>query len=229
MNLAERINLRLQEADYSQLVGKDVTYIQIRQMANSILKPFGGRAKLLRDKTLTPSQKRFGVAISGYYDVEKRDVVVQIHLPPRAHRLKMTPKKADRIQFLILQTLQHELIHKAQYSYDPDGDAVLVPFNLPSRAKEDRKKEMLYLSQRYEIEAYANSLAHEILYYYPHLSPSTVINRLNSCRRLSVYRTYKRAFKGTKWHRIKKELLRQTWRWIPEIVLPKRVLTNAHQ
>lgn len=227
MKLAERINVTLEKANFGQLVGTEVTYVQIRKMANRILKPFGGKAKLFKDKGMTLSQKKFGFTVSGSYQPGSKDAIVQIHQPTNRTKITLTPRSADRLQFLVIQTLHHELIHKGQFAYDFDGDVVTVPFNLPRRASPTRQEDMLYFSQRYEVEAYANSLAHEILYYYPNESPTSVINRIDKCRKLSVYRSYQKAFKGTDWQKVRKELLRQTWRWIPEIVLPKRVLTNA--
>jgi hypothetical protein len=74
-----------------------------------------------------------------------------------------------------------------------------------------------YFAMVEEIDAYAHDLAMEICFNYPHMPPRDILKNINHCDGLETWKIYKKYFRKARWLHVRNELLRKTYRWLPEV------------
>ena len=68
-----------------------------------------------------------------------------------------------------------------------------------------------------EIDAFAHDLAMEICYHYPEHDYKNVLKFINEFDRLDTWKIYRKTFKKARWNHVRNELLRKTYRWLPDV------------
>jgi hypothetical protein len=126
-----------------------------------------------------------------------------------------TLKESDwkLFKFVLIQNLQHELVHKKQFSSRPITNWYKC-HRIESKGPFHMLEERVYLSDIDEIEAFAHDLALEIQFYYPGRKIIEILSRPSRFRKLYTYKVYKRAFGKTDWSNIHKNLLKKTYKWL---------------
>jgi hypothetical protein len=216
MYLAPRINRRI--AAMRDVLRGSVPLETVLDLVQSALKPFGIRVYLMPDDTLT----RPDFTCGGLYDFQKKrqpiDIVLHFHEGNRC--FNFTKKNWTKFSFLLSQVVQHELIHKCQYSHRQEienGGATLY-YDIKAGEKSD-KEHMDYLAELDEIEAYAHDIALEILHHYPTMDPYAVLSSINRRRRLWSWNYYRDAFKYSEdWSDVRHRLLKKTYQWLPIVI-----------
>jgi len=213
MYLAPRINRRI-AALRDELRGS-VPLEQVLESVQSALKPFGIRVYLIPDETLT----RPDFTCGGTYDFQKKrqPIDIVLHFNEGNRCFNFTKKNWRNFSFLLSQVVQHELIHKCQYSHRQaieNGGATLY-YDIKAGEKSD-KEHMDYLAELDEIEAYAHDIALEILHHYPTTDPYEVLRTINRRRKLWSWNFYRDAFRYSEdWSDVRNRLLKKTYQWIP--------------
>jgi len=166
--------------------------------------------------------------MSGIFDTERpQRATVFLHFGKEQTKYKLTQPSLNRLFFQIAQVVHHELLHKKQHSRRKGGMYLRsIPVIYSRKISKKRMDDVEYYSYFDEIESYSHDLAMEIKYYYPNVPPNTILNNIDKKRLLSVYQSYKKAFRGTEWGRVRKLLLKKTWKWLPTIRLPKMGVDN---
>lgn len=219
MYLANKLHKELDEHfSADEFLYKRVKYSKISESLNKILKPLDARVRVIRDKKMKVpyGSKHQLYTISGYFDTlkKKNAIMINIHLNPSKKEFKFTKSAYNGFKFMFAQVVQHEFIHKTQYTYRPAQSDRQVKVHYSHQLSKERLKEIDYLSSWCEIEAYAHDIAMEIKQYHGDKNPAMVIKQIDKYRNLYSYNSYKQAFKGTDWSRLKKSLLRKVWRWM---------------
>jgi hypothetical protein len=203
----------------NDIIGREIPYGEISKMLNNILHPMGAKIRVNRDKTLKmrKGNRIQPYSFSGYFDTGKKKnaIVLNIHLTPSRKTFKFTRTNYNGFIFMFSQVVQHEFIHKSQYAFRPDQANRLVKVYHSDKLSKERIKQIDYLREWCEIEAYAHDIAMEINQYYPDVKPETIIKHIDKHKKLYSYRFYLNTFRGTDWDRLKKSLLRKIWRWLP--------------
>ena len=216
MYLAPRINRRI--AAMRDVLRGSVPLETVLDLVQSALKPFGIRVYLMPDDTLT----RPDFTCGGLYDFQKKrqpiDIMLHFHEGNRC--FNFTKRNWTKFSFLLSQVVQHELIHKCQYSHRQEienGGATLY-YDIKAGEKSD-KEHMDYLAELDEIEAYAHDIALEILHHYPTMDPYAVLSSINRRRRLWSWNYYRDAFKYSEdWSDVRHRLLKKTYQWLPIVI-----------
>ena len=215
MYLAPKINRRLNKMR-AVLTGS-VPLEVVHEQVELALKPWGCKVYLHADAAL----RRPDFCCGGMYDWSKKrqPIDINLHFNERNRCYNFTEKNWRNFRFLVSQVVQHELIHKSQYSHRQefeDGGACLY-YDITAGEKSD-KEHMDYLAELDEIDAYAHDIAMEIAEYYPQSNPYTVLRNINSKRKLWSWRFYKEAFKDSPdWSDVHHRLLKKTFKWIPHV------------
>lgn len=220
MYLAPRINRRI-NAMRAVLQGS-VPLETVLDSVQSALKPFGIRVYLIPDGELS----RPDFVCSGLYDFQKKrqpiDIVLHFHEGNRC--FNFTNKSWRNFSFLLSQVVQHELIHKCQYSHRQEienGGATLY-YDIKAGEKSD-KEHMDYLAELDEIEAYAHDIALEILHHYPSTDPYEILRTINRRRKLWSWNFYRDAFRYSEdWSDVRHRLLKKTYQWLPIVMAEQR-------
>lgn len=220
MYLAPRINRRI-AALRSELRGS-VPLETVLELVQTALKPFGIRVYCIPDDTLT----RPDFICSGTYDFNKKrqPIDIVLHFNQGNRCFNFTTQSWRRFSFLLSQVVQHELIHKCQYSHRQaieNGGSTLY-YDIKAGEKSD-KEHMDYLAEFDEIEAYAHDIALEILHHYPDTDPYDVLRNINRRRRLWSWNFYRAAFKYSEdWSDVRHRLLKKTYLWLPIVIGEQR-------
>jgi len=215
--------------EFQTLPGREITHRHLRKILNRFLKPFGARAVIERDKTLTGKPRSY-LEVSGYFLPGKRStsVTVTFHMPAKTKNVVFSVGETNRFLFFLSQVLQHELIHKNQWEQSNKGGEIrTVKVNHSARLSRKRVASIAYMSDIEEVESYAHDIVMEIMYHYPKENPYDVIKTIDKRRCLYSYSLFKRAFKGTDWTTLKKILLRKIYRWVPYTEIPKKVSVSC--
>lgn len=219
MYLASKIHKELNVHFPSSIIGSEIPYGEISKMLNKILRPMGAKIRVNRDKAfkMKRGSRKQPYSFSGYYDTsrKKNAIVLNVHVSPSRKTFKFTRTNYNGFVFMFSQIVQHEFIHLSQYSFRPDQANRLVKVYHSDRLSKERIKQIDYLREWCEIEAYAHDIAMEINQYYPNYKPETIIKHIEKHKKLYSYRFYLDAFRGTNWDKLKKSLLRKIWRWLP--------------
>lgn len=219
MYLANKLQKELDEHfSADEFLYKSVKYSKISESLNKIVKPLDARVRVIRDKKMkVPYGSKHQIyTISGYFDTlkKKNAIMINIHLNPVKKEFKFTRSGFNSFRFMFSQVVQHEFIHKTQYTFRPKQSDRQIKVHYSQQLSKQRLKEIDYLSSWCEIEAYAHDIAMEIKQYHSDKNPEMVIKQIDKYRNLYSYNCYKKAFKGTDWNRLKKSLLRKVWRWV---------------
>ena len=214
MYLGQKIDKRLMPlADKWKGVMLKSTIVKQLQEA---LKPFGVMVLYERNERLKPNNKW----IKGFYTWQRKQqpIEVIIEFSTESPYYDWTGKNARprRTLFHISQTVQHELIHKAQ-NQRRDPETFTHDFFQPINHRKTgaQKSQIEYLSMFDEIDAFGHDIAMEIVHYYPNHDPYDVLKNIKDYRLLFSYRYYLKTFKGTRWTIIHDKLLRKVHKWIP--------------
>ena len=217
MHLAKKINRRIDalKDDLCGVVGLE----DVKDYAEQALKPWGVNIMLDPDPDLKPGTLGFG----GMYDFNKTrkpiDIILYHGWNKETHNF--TKRRWLDFRFGLSQVLQHELVHKYQFSWRQeftDGGPTLY-YDIKGSEKSD-KEHMDYLAELDEIDAYAHDIAMEILYHYPRHDPYHVLKTLNKRRYIWSYNYYKKAFKHSEdWSEVRNRLLKKTYLWLPHVVV----------
>lgn len=228
MYLAAKIHKELkQHFPANELVGREVPYGEVIKRLNKILRPMNAVIRTRKDVHLKlPKESvRQSYAFSGYFDTEKEKtpIVLTLHRPPSRKAFKFTKRNYNSFIFLFSQIVQHEKIHESQFYFRPEQAERKVKVFHSDKISKKRLDEIEYLREWCEIDAYAHDIAMEINAYHKNKNPHSVLRHIDRHQKLYSYNIYKKAFKGTDWHRLKKSLLRKVWRWIPSAQVPEAV------
>ena len=123
----------------------------VQEEVQAAVKPWGARVYLDFD----PSVKRPDFCCSGSYDYTKRKMPIEItmHFHQGNRNYNFTPTAWIKFKFLLSQVVQHELIHKHQYSHRIGQEtSVCLYYDIKGGEKSD-KDHMDYLAELDEIDA----------------------------------------------------------------------------
>lgn len=208
------LHKKLQQHFGLDLIGKKISYPQIRKKLNKILKEDGILIKVYEDNE--------SFSFSGFYDpdLEELPITIFIHVDKNQKYIEFDKENYSKFIFEFSQIVQHEMIHYSQFLSHPDEYEKLVLVKHSTKLSRKRKKKINYLREASEIEAYAHDIAMEINYYYPDLNIQDVFKNLDNLEKLNSYHFYRETFQNTKWRKVRKMLLQKTWRWIPVAKVP---------
>ena len=153
--------------------------------------------------------------VSGLFDMTTNKKYVILNVAEVDDELNLNEDTYEQFKFLVSQTIQHESIHQLQWQYREEiDDPVKLDFrNFAGTLDEERE----YLSDIDEIDAYAHDIAMEIRFFYPKENPFKVLKRINRAKKIPSFLYYKNIFYKCEWHKIKKQLLSKTYKWIPHV------------
>lgn len=221
MYLASRIDHRLTalESRWTGRMRKSTIVEQIQ----AALKPFGVIVLWEKNQRLKPNHKW----IKGFYYWNRRqqpvEIILEFSTESPYYDWDHEPGRVRRTLFYLSQTLQHELIHKAQnqrrnpenYTHD-----LYLPIN--HRKTGAAKSQIEYLSMFDEIDCYGHDIAMEIRYHYPGLDPYEVLKNIKQYRLLKSYRYYLRTFAGTRWKVVHDRLIKKIHGWLPYVTVQEK-------
>lgn len=180
-----------------------------------MIAPLGAKLEHIYDFRFT---SRTPFKIGGEFDPykSKQAITIVVHINP-SNLINFTPTRKKRFLFLLNQTLQHEKLHQYQFAKRGESRFYAKTVNFTKCSSKTRMSTLEYFANVDEIDAYAHDLAMEIKFHYPNESPYFVLNNINKFKHLTVWNTYKNAFKGARWVYIREHLLRKTHSWMPSI------------
>lgn len=221
MYLAKKIDRQLLKLE-SKWTGKMLKSTIVRQLQEA-LKPFGVLVLCEQNSRLKPNRKW----IKGFYCWQRRnqavEVVLEFSTESKYFDWNDSKARKKRTLFILSQTVQHELIHKAQnqrrnpenYTHD-----LYQPIN--HRKTGAQKSQIEYLSMFDEIDSFGHDIAMEIKYHYPKLDPYEVLKDIKRYKLLYSYRYYLRTFKGTKWKDVHDRLIKKINNWLPYVTVQEK-------
>jgi hypothetical protein len=179
---------------------------------------FACEFKLIRKNQLLDDE----YAVSGLYRPETDKVIIIFHINKTRRFMDIKEEEWVDFKFLLSQTLQHEFIHRFQYSKRDDvyGDPEEIDYRYFDELLEE--DEIAYLRDSDEIDAYSHDIAMEILFHYKKHNPLDVLKRIEKTRKVWSYRYYKSVFKkhnAKEWLVIKKKLLKKAYTWLPHTTI----------
>lgn len=197
MYLSHKIN---QAVSSLSLEGKQ-SHDWITESCRAALKPFGVRV------THSYSQELSGYdyTVSGQFQSDRKRMPILLcifYSLDFGGSFQWTKTRRRQFKFLLSQVTQHELIHKHQSQYRDE----MMGYS--------GNEMMEYLANKDEIGAYAHDIKMEIEHYYGASESFDVLRKVGSVENLTSYELYKKVFKGSKWNRIQKRLLKQTYKWM---------------
>jgi hypothetical protein len=220
--LAEKIDRRLLTLR-EKWVGRMLKSTIVKQLQD-VLKPFGIIVLWENNSRLKPNSKW----IKGFYYWNRRiqpvEIILEFSTESPYYDWDHADAKLQRTLFFLSQTVQHELIHKAQnqrrnpetYTHD-----LYMPIN--HRKTGAAKSQIEYLSLFDEIDSYGHDIAMEICYHYPNDDPHEVLKNIRNYKLLKSYRYYVKTFAGTRWSVIHNKLIKKIHGWLPYVtVMEKR-------
>jgi hypothetical protein len=113
MYLASKINRRID--GMRPMLQGSVPLETVWEQTQRALKPLGVKVHFIPDDDIPPTE----MSCSGLYDWsrKKQPVEITLHFHSRKRRYNFTEKNWQRFRFLVSQVVQHEFIHKHQYSF----------------------------------------------------------------------------------------------------------------
>jgi len=188
----------------------------IKEEVQKMIAPYGAKAELFLKKF---SNKKHWFMIGGEFapDVLRRPITIELCVNADKGYVYFTQARRERFIFLLNQTLQHELVHKLQFTNRGGNNFYTHHYYFTPGNSKSSPRTLEYLAMVEEIDAYAHDLAMEIKYYYPLDDPKQVLKHINDYIDLPTWKIYSRAFKRARWPNVRNELLRRTYRWLPHI------------
>lgn len=215
MHLAPRINRRIDKM-HARLRGK-VPLENLLDLVQDAVRPWGANVYIMPDSTLSHYAS---CSISGSFECsrKRRPIDIMLHFSEGTEVYNFNPKRWRNFRFLLSSVLQHELIHKAQYSRRPSADSCLY-YDIKAGARSD-KEYMDYLAELDEIDAYAHDIAMEIKEFYPTEDPYAVLATINNREGIWSWHHYQEHFKDTDdWSSVHDRLLKKTYLWLPQVTV----------
>lgn len=193
----------------------------VRQL-QEVLKPFG--VIVLWEKN--PKLKAEDYWIKAFYYWNRRNLPVEMIFEFSEKGGQYFDWKRSNVRhtlFVISQAIQHELIHKSQFSRR-DTDNYKFDYYQPiNHRKTGAAKEHLeYLSMFDEMDTFGHDIAMEIKYHYSTLDPYEVLRTIEKRRLLTSYGYYKKAFKGLKWKPVHDRVLKNVHKWLPYVTVMEK-------
>ena len=220
MHLAKTIDARLVNSRLVELRGATISVAEFRRLINETIDPFDAKVVIRRLRGKVKHKMKIGGSFASYRKGKK--IHITYLLPLRAKTITIKTRSLNRILFLTSQTLQHELIHKAQDKRR--GQKFYTnrfPVTYSSRIQQKRKDDINYYSTHEEVDCFAQNIAMELVYNHPTESISQLFKNIDK-RKSQCYRRYIATFKNTEWSALRKELLKKIWKWLPKVsVVPR--------
>lgn len=224
MFLASKLHKRMEQILPPQkFLGVEVPYTELSKMFNTLLKPYGIKARVARDDSMN-KEKSAPFVFSGYFDTQKKrmPIVITLHVPSAKDAVKFNKVRYNYLMFSLSQIVQHEYIHKSQFTFRPEESEKRVSVMWDKNLPKEKIDQIDYLREWCEIEAYAHDIAMEIKFNYPDKKPEQVLKELDKHHKLWSYMFYKKPFRGVKWDKVKKSLVKKIWRWLPVAHIPPK-------
>lgn len=224
MFLASKLHKQMvRQLSPQDFLGVEVSYADLSKKLNALLKPFGIKARVAKDDTMN-KEKSSPFVFSGYYDTQKKrmPIVITLHVPSKKEAVKFNKVRYNYLMFTLSQIVQHEYIHKSQFTYRPEESEKRVSVMWDKQLPKEKIEKINYLREWCEIEAYAHDIAMEIKANYPDVKPETVLKQIDKYPKLWSYVFYKKPFRGVKWDKVKKSLMKKIWRWLPVAHVPPK-------
>lgn len=220
MQLAARINHKLETSELLSYVGKPLPLRTLRRILNSDFRSMRVRTCIIKDPTMLQTPfKRTPVAVSGWFNMDKRPIPITMNIHVKnGNDLCLNKVQMNRLIFYIAQTVQHEYLHKLQSRKKPDIDTKDVAVYYSDRLSRKRVNEMKYLADPCEVEAYSHDIAMEIKQFYSHVGIREALRNISSLRKVNSFKHYSKAFKGTDWDTLRHTLLKKTWKWLDRVI-----------
>lgn len=188
----------------------------LRENLQHIFEPYGTKVRVFHQKKFS---KRGWFMIGGEFDpsTNRKPIAIDIHVREDKGYIYFTQKRKERFIFLLHQTIQHELVHKHQFSNRGVDNFYTHHFYFTSGSSKSSPAKMEYLAMVEEIDAYAHDLALEIKYSYPFCNPKQILKSIGNFPELDTWKMYSKTFKGARWVHVRNELLRKTYKWLPTV------------
>ena len=217
MHLAPKINRGIARMQ-TTLRGR-VPLETVLDQVQAVCSPWRANVYLQPDPTLAAHAS---CSISGSYNSSKkrRPIDIMLHFNDSIEVYNFTPRRWRSFRFLLSSVLQHELIHRDQYTCRPaeSKDSCLY-YDVKAGAKSD-KEYMDYLAELDEIDAYAHDIAMEIKEYYPTVDPYEVLATIDQRDALWSWFHYRDTFKDSEdWSMVHNRLLKKTYLWLPHVTV----------
>lgn len=151
--------------------------------------------------------------VSGLYDMFFNKKYVIVNFSNKQNTIWFDKYSVESFFFLVSQTIQHEAIHQHQWANrEPEDEVVKLDFRIINGTLQEERE---YLSDIDEIDAYAHDIAMEIKRYYAKRDPYEVLKNISKTRKIESYNYYRRTFSKCDWSKIKKQLYKKIYNWIP--------------
>lgn len=168
------------------------------QKFNKVFKTF--KIKLNFEHVL---QSTNDYSIGAFYDDEVNRIFLTIYLDEALYPNFFVKEKSwDLLKFKLSRTIQHELIHQNQYESR----------NFIENSY-DHENEKNYLKNYDEIDAYSHDIAMEIQFFYKNSEKTEIFHKISEKKLLESYQIYKNVFSEENWDKIRKKLLKKTYKW----------------
>lgn len=142
-------------------------------------------------------------SIGAFYDDEVNRIFLTIYLDEELYPNFFVKEKSwDLLKFKLSRTIQHELIHQNQYESR----------NFIENSY-DHENEKNYLKNYDEIDAYSHDIAMEIQFFYKNSEKTEIFHKISEKKLLESYQIYKNVFSEENWDKIRKKLLKKTYKW----------------
>lgn len=172
---------------------------QISKKFNKAFKPFN--VKFNFEHCL---QGTNDYSIGAFYDDDVDRIFLTIYVDEELFpNFFVTENSWPLLKFKLSQTIQHELIHQNQYESR----------NFIENSY-DHENEKNYLKNYDEIDAYSHDIAMEIAFFYKNSEKTEIFHKINEKNLLESYQIYKNVFSEENWDKIRKKLLKKTYKWL---------------
>lgn len=142
-------------------------------------------------------------SIGAFYDDDVDRIFLTIYADEELFpNFFVTENSWPLLKFKLSRTLQHELIHQIQYE--------TRNFIENSYDHEDEKK---YLKNYDEVDAYSHDIAMEMSFFYKNCKKSEIFHEISKKDHLESYQIYKNVFSQENWDKLRKKLLKKTYKW----------------
>lgn len=219
MQIAKEINVALENSSLASFIGKTVPITKLRAELNAVAHQVGGSVRVIPDKKLKNKRKKLRVAGEYWFNSQRKyPKIVRLEVAPQLKEIFISRKYLNRLVFLFSTTLQHEEIHRLQNLKKSGSMAKSVTVQHSDKIGKTRKEDIEYYSNGEEISPYAHDLALEICHYYSDRSINELLKNRSRYRNLDTLTRYFRTFKGTNWNKLKNNLLKKMYYWLPGII-----------
>jgi hypothetical protein len=205
-------------------IGSTVSLRELRTILSRVCKEF--KIHLVIGTQFKPEKiyKKYRFITRGfYYPVKQKNkkynIVVRVDFLPETKVIMLTKKFVNKLIFNVSSVIQHEIIHRQQFSSPNSGKyEQYIPYIELKKLSRKKRAECRYLSEYCEIDAHSHDIALEMRRHYPTLRPEDIIENIDEYRKLDTYFLYKRAFRNTEWSEIRTILLNLAGQWYKDSI-----------